>query len=369
MEKANLFNMIKANVIEYPRSKMVLLILMLLAQHSVLCQNKDTIEFTELSKILHQQFSQEFAFSVLIEIDNIETFYENFGHTDKKGLFPVNEKTLFNIASITKSVTAVGLMKLVEQNKINIEDTLGQFFENVPKNMESIRINTLLTHKSGFEQNYPVEGIVNSHDALVTILNGKLSFAPESEFRYSNQNYQLLALIIEEVTQNKFEDFIRKEVLIPLGMTNTYFWDEVNDKHDIANPSKKISKKIGTRNWSWIAATGIFSTARDLSRFWNGIYNDNFLSQESIDIIFNSYYETTSGLQIGYGFYKTPKTKWNTPELWTRGTESWGHNSVIRFFPEKNTTIIVSTNSGEFGKNKMTGNKVISDLIADYLFK
>lgn len=152
-------------------------------------------------------------------------------------------------------------------------------------------------------------------------------------------------------------------------MNDTYFWYEVNDKHDIAYLDKKISKKTGTRNWAWIGASGIFSTTRDLSRFWNGIYHDNFLSQESTNIIFNNYYETASGLQIGYGFFKSPKTKWNTPEIWTRGTESWGHNSVIRFFPEKNTTIIISTDSGEFGKNNMTGNRVISDLIADYLFQ
>ena len=152
-----------------------------------------------------------------------------------------------------------------------------------------------------------------------------------------------------------------------MGEADTYFCDEVNDNHNVANPGKKISKKIGTRNWGYIAATGIFATVRDLSKFWNGITHDNFLSKESTNIIFDTYYETPSGLQIGYGFYKSPKTKWNTPEVWTRGTESWGHNSVIRFFPEKNTMIIVLTNSGEFGKNRMTGNKVISDLIMDYL--
>lgn len=342
---------------------------MLLAQHSILCQNKDTIEFSELDKMLNQKFSNEFAFSVLIERDSIEFFYKNFGFADKKRKNPVNEKTLFNIASITKSVTAVGIMRLLEQNKISLSDTLPLFFKGVPKTKESISIRSLLSHKSGFKQNYPVDGIIKSDNALTIILKGELSFKPESKFLYSNQNYQLLALIIEKITQTNYEDFIRKEVLIPLGMTNTYFWNEVNDKSNIANAGKKITKKIGTRNWGWIAATGIFTTVRDLSKFWKGISHKKFLSQESINKIFDTYYETASGIQIGYGFYKTPKTKWNTLEIWTRGTESWGHNSVIRHFPDKNTTIIVSTNSGEIGKNRITGNKVISDLILDYLFK
>ncbi len=69
----------KVIAIKYPRNIIVLLTLMLLVQYSVLCQNKDTIEFNELSKILRQQFSQDFAFSALIEIDNVEVFYKSFG--------------------------------------------------------------------------------------------------------------------------------------------------------------------------------------------------------------------------------------------------------------------------------------------------
>lgn len=350
--------------------KNIVLLLCLLVNLGVLAQYEKSVDFSELSKTLQQDFAKNFDFSALVEMDDTRVFYEHFGYIDKERSRAVNEKTLFNIASISKSITAVGIMKLVEQNKINLYDTLGLFFENVPRSKASISIRTLLSHKSGLQQTYPVDGISDSAEALEVIMKGRLQFAPDSGFRYSNQNYQLLALIIEKVTQTTFEIFIEQNVLSPLNMNDTYFWHEMNEQKNVAWFNETVSGSLGKRNWGYIGATGIFTTTTDLNKFWNGIYKQEFLSKESMSIIFDSYYQTSSGIQIGLGFFTSPNTKWNTPELWTRGTESWGHNSVIRFFPEKNVTIIVSTNSGEIDNNSsMTGNRIISELIADHVFE
>jgi len=353
-----------------PLLSSILFFIVGILSNDVIAQNKHGIDFAELDTTLQKEFAGEFEFSVRIESNDSILFTKNCGFTDINNSIPVNEKTLFNIASITKSITAVGIMKLVEQKEINLSDKLDLFFENVPKSKESISISTLLSHKSGLSQTYPLDGISESNQAVNAIFNEELEFTPGSGFRYSNQNYQLLALIIEKVAKTKYEEFIRKNVLDPLKMQNTYFWDEVKEHQNIAPLNKRILRRIGVRNWGFIGGAGVFTTTTDLSRFWNGIYKNEFLSKESIDIIFRPYYETTSGIQIGLGFYKNPNTKWNTSELWTRGTESWGHNSVIRFFPEKDLTILVSTNSGEIrNDNIMTGNRIISDLIADFLLK
>ena len=336
---------------------------------NISAQDYQGYDFTELNTTLHRDFAKDFEFSALIESDGMILFSGNYGYLDKNNSNPVNERTIFNIASITKSITAIGIFKLVEQKKMHLSDKLGQFFDNVPKSKESISIVDLLSHKSGLRQTYPLDGISDPNQALDAIFGEELEFDPGSSFRYSNQNYQLLALIIEKVTGVKYEDYIRMNVLVPLEMKDTYFWDEVSEQDNIAPLNKRILRKIGKRDWGYIGSTGIFTTTLDLSKFWNGIFRNEFLSKEFIDIIFKPYHETKSGLQIGLGFYVSPSTKWKTAEFWTRGTESWGHNSVIRFFPEKDVTIIVSTNSGEFGKDKMTGNRTISDAIADYLFK
>jgi CubicO group peptidase (beta-lactamase class C family) len=325
-------------------------------------------EFSELNKILIDNFSNDFDFSVIIEKNDSLIFSKNYGYIDKEKTIPINENTIYNIASITKSITAIGILKLVEQKELKLTDKIDLFFDNVPNNKKSISIKSLLSHKSGLRQTYPLEGISESNEALDAIFNEDLEFSPGNGFRYSNQNYQLLSLIIERVTGTRFEDYIRDNVLTPLMMKETYFWDEVNEHQNIAPINQRIKESIGKRNWAFIGGGGLFTTTSDLSKFWNGIFKNEFLTKESIGLIFKPYYLTKSGLFIGLGFYKSPTTKWETTELWTRGTESWGHNSVIRFFPEKNLMIIVSTNSGEIENDyTKTGNRVISDLIADFL--
>ncbi len=86
----------------------------------------------------------------------------------------------------------------------------------------------------------------------------------ERESRYSNQNYQLLALIIKQVTAARFEDYIRDSILTPLGMRDTYFWDEVGDQSHVAEFSDEVSGMVGKRNWDYIGSSGIFSTVVDL---------------------------------------------------------------------------------------------------------
>ena len=349
--------------------KIILVLTVLLISYSARTQDKVDVDFSILRESLNESFAADFDFSVLIEIEKQQVFSEYFGGSKKKESGIPDEKILFNIASISKSITSVGIMKLVDQKRVNLDDTLNKFFNSVPSDKASISIRYLLSHQSGLGQNYPLVGVQKSEEALKTILNQKLEFSPGEGFRYSNQNFQLLALIIEKVSSTSYESFIRNEVLIPLAMHDTYFWDEVDREDNIARMPKRISRMIGKRNWGWVGSTGIFTTTADLSKFWNGFFNNGFLEEEAINEIFESHYTTSSGTQVGLGFFKYPNTKWDMTELWTRGTESWGHNSSISYFPDKKVTIIVSTNSGEIGKKSLTGNKLVSEKIADFLFK
>ncbi|MBT8219599.1 MAG: beta-lactamase family protein [Bacteroidia bacterium] len=347
-----------------------LCLLMGISHLDVTAQNSHANDFTELNQTLIRNFANDFEFSVLVESHDTVLFSGHYGYINKKKTRPVDSKTLFNIASITKSITSIGIMKLVEQHKINLTDQLNVFFGDVPESMQSITVRTLLSHKSGFKQTYPLTAISASDAALDAIFAQTLEFPPGTGFRYSNQNYQLLALIIEQTTETTFEDYIRTNVLSPLLMEDTYFWDEVKAEDNIAPLIRSIARRIGKRNWGFIGSTGIFTTTSDLSKFWKGIYKNGFVSKASLDTIFRPYYETSSGIQIGFGFFISPNAEWKTTELWTRGTESWGHNSVIRYFPEKQILIIVSTNSGEIENDSAkTGNRLISDLIAGYVLR
>ena len=318
----------------------------------------------ELPELIQNYFSKDFDYSYIVEKNGKIIYSGNSGYVNKNK--KVNNQTLYNVASISKAFTSVGILKLVDQNKLGLDTTLDQIYDNVPVEKAKITIHMLLSHQSGYGDDYLCVGEGESSNALKEVLSNPLETKPATSFKYSNQNYQLLALIIEKISGSKYEDFSRKEILIPLEMSDSQFWEEINSTMNLIATKKKMLKKFGKRDWGY---SKVFSCSSDLLRFWNGVYNSQLLSNKSKEIIRSNHYQTKTGLQIGYGFYGRTETAWRTPELYTRGTESWGHNAVIRRFPNKNVTIVVLTNSGEFGKNNMTGNKILSNYIANYLFQ
>jgi len=347
-------------------------ILLLLLVHNILCfssfgQTSKTI-FDKLDNSLENQFGNKFSFSVLVADNESILFDKNYGIAGTSTKTKTGQNTLFHIASITKSITAVGIFKLVEGKNISLSDSISKFFNNVPPGKQSITLADLLCHESGFGQNYVNYGINNSNYAINALLNDSLISIPGTEFHYSNQNFELLALIIEKVTGLKYEDYIRKIILNPLKMSDTFFWDEVRENKNVADIDGEFADSLLNRNWDYIGSGGIYSTTGDLYKFIKGVIDHRVISSQMTELMLTVQYETGSGTGICYGWYKNERPNWESSEIWSRGTESWGHNAVVRWFPGKEKIIIVCTNSGEIGDKKNTGNRLISDYIADFLW-
>lgn len=130
-----------------------------------------------------------FSGSVMIASDDTGLIVnEGYRYTDSMRAHPIDRHTLFHIASITKTFTAVLIMKLVEKGRIGLEDSLGTVLSGVPPDKHGIIVHQLLTHTSGFQQHY-VNEEVNTYDtALVRLFMDSLKFAPGSDFLYSNEN-------------------------------------------------------------------------------------------------------------------------------------------------------------------------------------
>lgn len=345
------------------------LLLIIQGIYSFSCYGQDiNNKFESINDSLQKVFGDSFSFSVLIADNEQIQFSNSFGYIDSLKTKKTNQNTLYQIASITKSFTSVAILKLIEQNKINLDDRIDKFFINVPLEKKTISIADLLNHKSGFGQNYVNYGIENSDAAINALLKDSLISNPGSDFKYSNQNFELLALIIESVTDLKYEEYIRKIIIHPLKMTNTFFWDEVNGNSNVASISETFADSLLTRNWDYIGSGGIYSTTGDLYKFISGVITYRVISKQSTQLMFEEQYKTSSGIGISYGWFKNDITDLGGREIWTRGNESWGHNAVIRWFPGKEIIIIVCTNSGEIGHKQNTANRIISDYIINFLW-
>ncbi len=155
-----------------------------------------------------------------------------FGKADPTGR-PVTEQTPFNIASNGKSITAMAVMQLVERGDIELESPVQQYLPWFPTHVDNtssqVTVRQLLQHTSGLSRQAGLSFLrhendsPNALDERVRALTSEDFVAqPGQQFQYSNINYSTLGLIVQTVAGQPFEDYIRNNILGPLGMTDTY---------------------------------------------------------------------------------------------------------------------------------------------------
>jgi CubicO group peptidase (beta-lactamase class C family) len=153
----------------------------------------------------------------------------------------IDSETLFELASMSKQFTAAAILKLLESKKICLTDDVTKFLPNFP--YKNITIRNLLTHTSGLPEymDFPEkdfnqkEPLSNAQlESYIERVKPKVLFQSGMRFKYINTNYALLALIIEEITQKTFEQYVRNEIFKPAGLNATCFATELNTKTNYA---------------------------------------------------------------------------------------------------------------------------------------
>jgi CubicO group peptidase (beta-lactamase class C family) len=321
-----------------------------------------------LERYLLQTADAGFAYSVLVSVDDRVIVQSGYGWLDSARTVRATARTLFNLASITKSFTAVAVLMLKEKGLLALADTLPKFLADVPKDKTSVTLDQLLLHTSGLGQNYVADGIAERDKAAAAILRDPLKFQPGTGFSYSNENYELLAAVIEIVSGHSYERFVRETILTGAGMTDTRFWDETAglSQYAAAPMTRPLEPADLRHNWGFIGSGGIYSNVVDLHRWFEALTGGRLLNESGLEMMWTPRRQLTdTGVALGWFVSKAPD---GTDEIWTRGTEDWGHNGVVRWFPSRRALVIVQSNSGERGDKNVTANRSISDGIVAVLF-
>lgn len=172
-------------------------------------------------------------------ISGDETFYFSSGYANREKRLPANENTLYELASVSKAFTGVGILLLEEQGLLSMTDSVQKYlpwfnmqYKGMPVDMQNLTLNHFLHHTSGLTnwkhfQNIP-QG--NTPDMLKktveTLMSTELSFAPGERYEYGTVNYDVLGLVIEVVSGQSYESFMIEKVFKPLGLSNTYVYKE-----------------------------------------------------------------------------------------------------------------------------------------------
>ena len=234
--------------------------------------------------------------------------YKGFINIDGKD--SVNALTSLHIASVSKTFTAMAVLKLQEQGKLNIEDPVTKYF---PKfNYEGVTIKTLLNHRSGLPNylyfmekvGWITDSIIQNKDVLNWLIERKGFIKDigkaETRFNYCNTNYALLALIIEKVSGETYPHFMQENIFDPLGMKNTF----VHFKGDNKIRSKSFDWRGREIPDNYLDAVygdkNIYSTPRDLLIWDRALSDTQFLKAKSLALAYTPYSNERPGIK-NYG--------------------------------------------------------------------
>ncbi len=211
----------------------------------------------QLQKKLDAFFTSQFATgdpggAVLVMKDTTVLFKKGYGVADINTKEPITTKTLFNLGSISKTFVANGILILQEEGKLSVEDSLIKYFPDF-KNKEiasKVKIKHLLTHTSGLPDNREVSKdtvfFLTANDLqnwYPITQTDTLEFEPGSKYNYSNPAYNALALIIEQVSKQKWQDFIHDRIFVPSGMTTSTITDGAHPSSGVSHGYAMIGKR------------------------------------------------------------------------------------------------------------------------------
>ena len=306
----------------------------------------DNAQAGELDRKLTAQVDQGFNGSVLVFANGEVILHKGYGWTDDSREHPITKDTVFNLASVSKQFTASAILELEAAGLLSLQDPIERYLADVPPDKRGITLHQLASHTSGLAQNYAADDKKNRDKAIKAILSTKLDVDPGTEFRYSNDNYTLLAAIVEIVSERTFEDYVGKELLEPAGLDRTYFWGFVDDRNP-ATVAQKTYEPKGNPNWGRRGGTGMFSTSGDLFAWYRALLEETVLSAEIRERLMGAHATARSGtLDVGYGWFEERSDR-DTAVVWTGGAEDFGHEVILRALVDEGIVIVVFARTPE----------------------
>ena len=317
---------------------------------------------TQLDDLLNKYTEYgQFNGSVLVADHGKVIYKKGFGLANREWDISNAPDTKHRLGSITKQFTAMLIMQLVAEGKLDLQATVSTYLPDYSKvNGEKITIHQLLNHTSGTPNytsfpNFFKELSRNPYTPTEMVriyADSILDFTPGERFSYSNSGYITLGAIIEKITGKTYEEVLQERIFIPLNMKNSGY-----DHH------KTILKKRATgyemkagkaENSPYIdmstpyAAGSLYSTVEDLFIWDQALYTEKLLPKKYMDMMFEKYIPAF-GMYYGYGWNVGNMPIGNTTDSLAVVGHSGGINGFNTFFirvPEDRATVILLNNTG-----------------------
>ena len=310
-----------------------------------------------------------------------------FGVANRADGRTMNSETMFNVASVSKPITALGIMRLAEQGKLDLDAPVSKYLKrwSLPAGQfdaDEVTARRILSHTAGLSMpSVPAFEPREKLPSVLDILNGEFAgseyskpgtrveilYPPGEEFHYSGGGYVLLELLVEDITGKRFRDYMRSEVLIPLGMMSGRFgWDE-GVAERLAVPYGHRKKREPVLRFPASAGSGLYTGVSELATLLASVLTFNedagggVVSPEGMKTMFEAVVLTKGrgtrmelpAMALGFFVSKYPK-------LISHMGGNLGWRSRFLALPESGQGIVVLTNSDR-------GSDFINDVVCTWL--
>lgn len=280
----------------------------------------------EMDKMMQEAAGKNLFNGTMVVMENGKLIYnKSYGYSNLEAKAKIDENTLYNMCSISKQFTAMGIMMLEEKGKLKYSDDITLYLPELP--YKGITIQHLLTHTSGLPDymilafNEWPEGNTYANAEAIGLLakfKSPVGFAPGERFQYSNTGYMLLASIIEKASGKSFSKFMADNIFAPLKMKRSFVYTPADNEKGKANiavgyafdrfkvenlpaeNSVQFGKQVKTIIYT-VGDGGIYSTAADMLKWYDALVKGSLVKPATQEKAFASA-KLNDGKDAGYGY-------------------------------------------------------------------
>ena len=297
----------------------------------------------------HLVEEHEFSGSVIVTKEGKTIHSKGYGWANLEHQIPNTPHTKFRVGSVTKQFTAMAIIILHEQGKLEFDDPIAPYIPNPPSAWSEITFHQLLTHTSGIMHSWSLPGFDDSTIQPTTLAetinrfkDQPVLFTPGETFRYSGVGYFILAQIIEQLTEKTYEDALRQLIFTPLGMNDTgadHYQQILSHRATgyTRNPAGHLENSAHIYMPILTGGGNLYSTVEDLAR-WNQALEERKLISEM------SYQRMYTPVKEDYAYGWVIGESFGHKEVFHGGGIS-GFESLFIRYPKQRVCIAILANA------------------------
>lgn len=294
--------------------------------------------------------------AVAVAVAGKLVYSEGFGYADLEERVPVWPTTKFRIGSISKPLSAVALMRLVEAGKVDLDAPVQKYVPTFPNKGALITVRMVAGHLAGIRHYQDDEFHIQKHyanvlEGLKIFEDDPLVAPPGTKFSYSSYGFNLLSAVIQSAAGQDFLSYMQQGVFTPLGLLHTTPDQNVEIVeqrarfYELPKDGAVENAPYVDNSYKW-AGGGFLSTPEDLVRFGTALLEPGFLKGETLKAMFSSQ-KTTSGEETGYGIgWFVGKSK-SGKQIYQHSGGSVGGTSQLILYPQTHIVIAMANNLSE----------------------